>query len=494
MDMAAALKPPAASRDRIAAWRDVAIVVLLFVASRVLYKYLGIRFDASNIKQFMQILDLRELQDHFWTSIWYLHAQPPLFNMLVGGVLIGAGEGGFDAWMGAIYSLVGLAGVVCFYLLTLRLFGLRWLAWLLTVVLIFAPTGILYENKLYYEGLVAPLLICGFYGFHECLVNGRARMGAMAFAVFAAIVLLRTAFHPAWLILMALMPALMGWATLRRTALLAAIPCLVVVALLVKNAVMFGAPGFSSWLGSNMARMTVETLPKDMRADMIKSGKLSALSSIDVFDPPERYVEMLGASEPTGITVLDEMKKQVGGFPNYNAEVFLRVNRGLAKDSRQALLAYPQGFLKRVGTAFYHFNRPPSEFKGLESNLVHVEQPDRFYNLLVQGQPAAVWGPGTDPKRPQSPLLQMGVVKLLFFVAAIGACVYFGWQIVGVRRQRLTALQCFLACLAVTVAYAMLITNVLDVWENNRARYMIDPLMTLVVFGFVFRKRLGAAA
>jgi amino acid permease len=74
------------------------------------------------------------------------------------------------------------------------------------------------------------------------------------------------------------------------------------------------------------------------------------------------------------------------------------------------------------------------------------------------------------------------------------ACAYFGWQIVGVRRQRLTALQCFLACLAVTVAYAMLITNVLDVWENNRARYMIDPLMTLIVFAFVYRKRLGKAA
>jgi hypothetical protein len=266
------------------------------------------------------------------------------------------------------------------------------------------------------------------------------------------------------------------------------------VALFVKNYAMFGAPGFSSWLGSNMARMTVETLPADLRADMIKSGKLSSLSSIDVFERPERYVALLGASEPTGIAVMDEMKKQVGGFPNYNAEVFLRVNRGLAKDSRQALLAYPQGFAKRVGTAFYHFNRPPSEFKGLESNLVHIEQADRFYNLLVQGQPAAVWGLGTDPSRPQSPLLQMGVVKLLFFVAAIVACAYFGWQIVGVRRQRLTALQCFLACLAVTVAYAMLITNVLDVWENNRARYMIDPLMTLIVFAFVYRKRLGKAA
>ena len=316
-------------------------------------------------------------------------------------------------------------------------------------------------------------------------------MGVLAFTVFAAVVLLRTAFHPAWLILLAGITLLMGRAMLRKTVLVAAIPCLVVGALLVKNAMMFGAPGFSSWLGSNMARMTVETLPADMRAHMLKSGKLSPLSSIDVFEKPERYIELLGAAPPTGIVVMDQMKKQVGGFPNYNAEVFLRVNPVLAKDSKQALLAYPQGFLKRVGTAFYHFNRPPSEFKGLESNVVRIAQEDRLYNLLVQGQPAAAWGLSDDPARPTSPLLQMGIVKLLFFFAAIVACVHFGWRAVSARRRPLSPTECVLVCLAVTVAYAMLITNVLDVWENNRARYMIDPLMTLLIVAYFARRRVA---
>lgn len=472
--------------------RDVVLVMLLFVASRVVYKWAGVQFDASNLLHFMQILDLRQLHDHFWRSLWYLHAQPPLFNLLIGGVMNAVGDGAFNAWMGAVYSLVGLAGAVCFYLLSLRLFGRRWLAWLLTAFLILPPTSILYENKLYYEGLVAPMLICGFYAFHEHLVRRRSGMGLLAFTLFAAVVLLRTAFHPAWLLLLALMPLLAGREAFVRTVKVAALPCLVVVALLVKNAVVFGSPGFSSWLGSNMARMTVETLPADKRAAMIKSGQLSALSSIDVFEKPERYVALLGASQPTGVPVLDQMSKEVGGYPNYNAEVFLRVNPVLAKDSRQAMLAYPQGFLKRVGTAYYHFNRPPSEFKGLEANVAHLPQLDRFYNLLVQGQPAAAWGLSTDAARPQSPLLQMGVFKLLGFFAAIGACAWFAWGTVGALRQRLSPTLCFGAALAMTVAYAMLVTNVLDVWENNRARYMIDPLMTLVVVSFLCWRRSSA--
>lgn len=483
---------PTASRS--AAFRDVALVILLFAISRVLYKAAGIQFDSSNLRHFMQILDLHELQTHFWTSINHLHAQPPLFNMLVGGMLILVGEAGFDAGMGAVYMAVGLAGVVCFFLLTLRLFGSRRLSWLLTAVLILAPTSILYENKLYYEGLVAPLLICGFFCFHDFLASRKAGMGVLAFALFAVVVLLRTAFHPAWLLLLAGLPLLMGRAALGATLRVAAIPCLVVGALLLKNFLMFGAPGFSSWLGSNMARMTVETLPADLRADMLRRGQLSPLSSIDVFEKPERYIALLGETPPTGVVVLDQMKKQVGGFPNYNAEVFLRANPVLAKDSRQALLAYPQGFLKRVGTAFYHFNRPPSEFKGLEANVVHIAQPDRFYNLLVQGQPVALWGLSSDPARPASPLLQMGIVKLLAFGAAIVASGYFGWQALNVRRRRLATTECFLVCLAATVAYAMLITNVLDVWENNRARYMIDPLMTLLIVAFFLRKRLRPPA
>ncbi|MBI3350389.1 MAG: hypothetical protein HY020_24725 [Burkholderiales bacterium] len=476
------------SPTRAVAFRDVLVVTLLFAVSRILYKFAGVHFDSSNIKEFMQILDLHELQNNFWTSIWYLHSQPPLFNILVGGVLFLGGDA-FDVWMGAIYSLVNLAGVLCFFLLSMRLFGVRWLSLLLTAFLIFGPAGILYENKLYYEGLVSPLLVCGFYCFHKYLTGRKAGTGMLAFAIFAAVVLLRTAFHPAWLILLAVLPVLMGRAVLHRTLLVAGIPCLVVGALLVKNLLMFGTPGFSSWLGSNMARMTVETLPADMRADMVKSGKLSPLSGLDVFEKPERYVALLGPSRPTGVVVMDEMKKQVGGFPNYNAEVFLRVNPMLAKDSRQAMLAYPQGFLKRVGTAFYHFNRPPSEFKGLESNVVKIAQPDRFYNLLVQGQPAAIWGLSSDTSRPVAPLLQMGVVKLLFFLATIAASAYFCSRVVAFRHRRLGASECFLVCLAVTVGYAMLVTNVLDVWENNRARYMIDPLMTLLVFAFFFRRR-----
>jgi len=469
--------------------RDVVLVMLLFVASRVVYKLAGVQFDASNLLQFMQILDLRQLHDHFWRSLWYLHAQPPLFNLLIGGVMNAAGDAAFNAWMGAIYSLVGLAGAICFYLLSLRLFERRWLAWVLTTFLILPPTSILYENKLYYEGLVAPMLLCGFYAFHEHLVHRRAAMGLLAFTLFAAVVLLRTAFHPAWLLLLALIPLLAGREAFLRTVKVAALPCLVVAALLVKNAVVFGSPGFSSWLGSNMARMTVETLPADLRAALIKSGRLSALSSVDVFDKPERYVALLGPSQATGVPVLDQMSKEVGGYPNYNAEVFLRVNPVLAKDSRQALLAYPQGFLKRVVTAYYHFNRPPSEFKGLEANVAHLAQVDRFYNLLLQGQPAAAWGLSTDATRPASPLLQLGLFKLAAFFATIGVCLWFAARAVRAWRQRLSPTFCFGVALSMTVAYAVLVTNVLDVWENNRARYMIDPLMTLVVVSFLCWRR-----
>ena len=35
---------------------------------------------------------------------------------------------------------------------------------------------------------------------------------------------------------------------------------------------------------------------------------------------------------------------------------------------------------------------------------------------------------------------------------------------------------------ALTVAFLMLVTNALDVWENNRARYMVDPFIWLLLW------------
>ncbi len=64
--------------------RSALILAALFVAVRLIVLALGQRFDADNLTSWMQIADLALLREHLWRTLWYLHSQPPLFNLMIG--------------------------------------------------------------------------------------------------------------------------------------------------------------------------------------------------------------------------------------------------------------------------------------------------------------------------------------------------------------------------------------------------------------------------
>ena len=59
-------------------------VVAVFVASEVLARYLGIRFATETLGTLYQYLDLMVLREDLARGLYYLHAQPPLFNFFLG--------------------------------------------------------------------------------------------------------------------------------------------------------------------------------------------------------------------------------------------------------------------------------------------------------------------------------------------------------------------------------------------------------------------------
>ncbi len=98
LDAGGSLKVRAASRAAIVqAWRllrrgpstrwGAVIVGLAFVLSSIWYSARGIRFDISTLPYFDQLLDPILLRTRLWQSLYYLHGQPPLFNLLAGVAL-----------------------------------------------------------------------------------------------------------------------------------------------------------------------------------------------------------------------------------------------------------------------------------------------------------------------------------------------------------------------------------------------------------------------
>ena len=88
------------------------IIVALFVGVRVLLFALGGRFDAENLTTWMQIADIQLLRIDLLHTLWYLHSQPPLFNLLIGLALK---TDTFPYLLELIYATVTLAGILAFH-------------------------------------------------------------------------------------------------------------------------------------------------------------------------------------------------------------------------------------------------------------------------------------------------------------------------------------------------------------------------------------------
>src|SRR2546423_2703400 len=69
---------------------SVAALAIVFVTSRGLCRLAGVRYDAGGIagqRTFWQIADPQLLRSDLLRTTFYLHTQPPLFNLTVGAVL-----------------------------------------------------------------------------------------------------------------------------------------------------------------------------------------------------------------------------------------------------------------------------------------------------------------------------------------------------------------------------------------------------------------------
>ncbi|MDX1390037.1 MAG: hypothetical protein R3344_12655, partial [Acidobacteriota bacterium] len=62
-------------------------VVIVFIASELLAGYLGIRFADETLGTLYQYLDPEILREDLTRGLFYLHAQPPLFNLFLGIVV-----------------------------------------------------------------------------------------------------------------------------------------------------------------------------------------------------------------------------------------------------------------------------------------------------------------------------------------------------------------------------------------------------------------------
>ncbi|MCX7622004.1 MAG: hypothetical protein N2037_14325 [Acidimicrobiales bacterium] len=456
------------------------VLVAVFAVSRAVYWWAGVRFDASGLTYSSQLLDPELLRNDLWTSLWYLHAQPPLFNLFVGLVLRWSPLAPPTSFHAA-YVVLGL--VLLFALHELgRLLRLgRVVAGVVAAVITCAPTTVLYENWLSYEypvavALVVLVVLAGRYGVapNVGLLVGCAAVGSAA-------VLTRSLLHPVWLIGVVGVLLAYRWPPPRR-ALIVGVPLLVVAGVMFKNQLLFGTPQLSSWFGFNLHRVVVEPLTDAQRAQLAEEGVGPVTASPQPAPP-------CGLHHPQVPAVARQYKHQgqlFDGAPieNFNYECVIEQYAGLADESVRVLRAHPRWYVRNVVGSAELWATPASLTPFVYYNRQEIGSLDEWYRRLVLldvawDPPVAI--PGAWPVALSAPdrrfHLSFTIVVATMVVSLAGLVGLVQW-----RRRNCARLAVVIG--GVTVGYVTAASIFLEFGENNRFRFIVEPL-TFVLFAGV---------
>ena len=451
------------SAARTSQGRAVVAVVAGYLLSRLMYVVgYGVQFDGSELTSSYQFLDPDQLRTNLLRSVFYEHIQPPLFNLYLG---LGLRFPNPQAFFAGSFRIIGLALHLGLFDLTRRIGARPSIAALVTTVFAFSPSSILYETWLFYSFPVAAMLIFAGCLLHRALATEKARAWWAALLLMAAVVLTRSLFHLVWMML-AVALAVVASRHRRRTVAIAALPVALAASLYVKNWVVFGRFEASSWLGFSLSRLTTLRAPVDVRRKLIEEGKLSPLALTPAWAPLDQYPPEYRVFPPglPRVPVLTEPLR-AGGFTNYNHAAFLRISDTFLSDARVMMAEDPAMYRDCVRVAWMIYFRPTYDGLFLErrSQLRGVE---RIYELASLSR-AWRWRWG-EPEPPMRDRMSLGLIAMALVVVPIS--LLLGW-----RRRRQPEGPTVLFCVA-TITWVAVIGNLLEIGENNRFRFLSEPL------------------
>jgi hypothetical protein len=452
-------------------------ITVAFVLSRALYYWAGIRFDTHILASNFQFIDLQLLRTRLFESLFYFHMQPPLLNLLV-GMAIKAFPDDYGAALHALYLVAGLSSAILLYIIMRRLYVDPKLSAGLTILFVVSPAAVLYENYPMYEYLIMYLLLASSVVLYKFILRPTFWRAFTFFSLLAALAWIRNLYHLLYILVIAV--ALAFYMPKQRNMVLtaASFPFATILALFLKNLVVFGLFSSSSWLGQNLLTVTIHQLTDSEKTSLIEQKKLPPIARVETGAPVADYRPFFPDVKPTGIPVLDQEVKSSGDV-NTNNMLYLKADLAYRKAALQVLRYYPVAYLRSLVIAWFAYFRPPTDFFQFEGSRAPIRRFDRMFNLVFFGQLHEANNKELRVLRSQGHSISLALYTGIFLI--IGFPFLFFWGLIylvrGSRRRTLSPPQVgLLVFLILNIAYIVLTTNFLSSFENNRYAVPSDPL------------------
>ncbi len=458
--------------------------------SRVVAFTAGVRFDDGMLHNAYQLLDVRLLRDDPLASIFYLHSQPPLFNLFTAAVLR-LPSSAIQTVLALLWMLAGL-GTALLLSATMRRVGVRsWLATLIVCVYLVAPETLLTESWFFYSQLQVLLSALALLALTRFASTRRTIDGVLFTSSLAALVLLRASFH---IVLMALI-LMIVWRQLhldaRRFAVIAALPLLLAGAWSLKNVVVFDSWTNSTWAGMNLSYVAHAGVTRAECERFVAQRVVSTSACRTAFRRPSAYSRSFPRPEHFGAAATDHLYKSTGQ-PNFNASLYIDVASRYQQDSIELLRRGGIGAIARAELAAYtNWAQPGDDSLQLRKVRAPISAYADWFDRLVLLRPVATGR--NDPARftastgPFPWGEALGSVSYTI-LALLGFALYgavTGWR--RGRRPDGGALRCVCTVTCVLLVASIAVGNALDYRENNRFRLEAAPFMlVLAALGLEF--------
>jgi hypothetical protein len=454
------------------------IILAVFIASRFIFSFMGGAFIAKPLTFAMQYLDPVLLRDDLLQSLFYLHSQPPLFNLMLGLMLKLSPVSALS--YSILFKTAGaLIPLACYGILS-AIGVRRLLAVLVTIVFMLNPTLILYENLLYYSYsetffIALSLFFLSRWGRDQKLLDL-----SLFWAFLLCLGLTRSVFHPVFFLVAG---AVVTWYLWRRAAakpLAEAFLCsciIVVIPLMLlctKNATVFGFFGTSSWEGMNLWTKVNTYIPEQLE-ELHAKGIVSTVAikaELRAFQPITHYVDP--AKIPCH-TPADCSPTKSTGYPNFNHIGYVTVSRQLLSDALSLIRYEPSRFLfYTLGSYSLTLWHSSDSVHGLfENNMEVLKKLESIYRFLYLGFM------GVESKLDARMWERTIVISMLF------AMVYISTIILVFKKDKRISPAIMILCIFCLIihAYTITVSSVIEFGENNRFRFPVDLAFVVMTAG-----------
>ena len=436
------------------------LLISAFALSELTYHRVGVRFHADGLGATWQYLDPALMQTDLLRSVWFLHSQPPLFNLAVGAALKIAPTV-LEQLLHAAYVASGLLLYVGLAMVMIRI-NVRPL-WAVTGAMAFliSPSFVLYEHWFFYTFPIATMLVVSVLACSWFM----ARPTWKRSSAFCTTLLILCGTHAVYQLpyFVAVVGTLCVMQPRARRLLLlgATVPVACLCALYFKNSLLFGVPSTSSWAGMSLAKMTVAYIPEHERLSLIASGTLSPLALIDPFSPPSAYPPAY--FDPglfTAPALIEPLKST--GQPNMNHIGYVRLSREYLGDAVTAMRLAPGAFGKAIADAWRIYAWSSSNYRFLDDNRRFIAGWTDAFDRYVYGRVA------------QSGLY-LGLRAGLLSSAAFALYAMWRW------RARTDFSPALIALILLNITYLAVVGNSTELGENNRFRFATDGLTVALI-------------